>query len=80
MANPLNGFLSVLASTCRLVVCVIPPLLRLGLIDRPLGVVLGAVIGIVVASWSIGSSTRQDPPVGQDLGSTFGSLGARPWR
>ena len=49
MATPLKGFLSVLDSTCRLVVCVIPPLLGVGLIDRTGCVVLGAAIGIVVA-------------------------------
>ena len=53
MANPLNGFLRVLASTCRLIVCVIPPLLRLGMIDRTESVVLGAAIGIVVALRSL---------------------------
>ena len=44
-----KGFLDILASTCRLVGMIIPPLLRLGLIDRSGCVVLGAVIGIVVA-------------------------------
>ncbi|MCH7687259.1 MAG: hypothetical protein IH899_11355 [Planctomycetes bacterium] len=52
-ANMLRGFLDIYASTCRLVVCVIPPLLRLGWIDRSDCVVLGAVIGIVVALKSI---------------------------
>lgn len=38
-----------LVATCRVVCTVTPPLLRLGLIDRSTCVVLGAVIGLVVA-------------------------------
>ncbi len=44
----LRGFPGIFASICRIVVCVIPPLLRLGLIDRTECVAVGTVIGIVV--------------------------------
>ena len=47
--GPNNSAVNMLSSICRLVVSVIPTLLRLGLIDRFGCVVLGAVIGIVVA-------------------------------
>ena len=49
VAAPLNGLPSILASACRLLVFVIPSLIRLGLIDHSGCVVLGAVIGIVIA-------------------------------
>ena len=59
IVDSLKGFLGILASTWRLVVFVIPPLLRLGLIDRSGCVVLGAVIGIVVAVSSNRNGLRQ---------------------
>lgn len=52
------GFLDIFASTCRLVVCVIPPFLRAGLVDQAGCVFLGAVIGIIVALRSISSPKR----------------------
>ncbi len=55
----LKGFLDIFASTCHVVVFMIPPLLRLGLIDRSGCVVLGAVIGIVVAVSSNRNGLRQ---------------------
>ncbi len=51
--DALKDSLGIFASTCRLVVGVIPPLFRLGLIDRTGCVVLGAVIGIAVALRSL---------------------------
>ena len=53
IVKSLIGFLDILASTCRLVVMMIPPLFRLGLIDRTGCIVLGSSIGIVVAVKSI---------------------------
>ncbi len=48
-AGSLKDCLGTLDSTCRLVFSVLPPFIQLGLIDRSDCVVLGAVIGIVVA-------------------------------
>ncbi len=48
-----TGFIEIFVSLCQLVVCVIPPLLRLGLIDRTESVVLGDIIGMIVAVISI---------------------------
>ncbi len=45
----MQDLIPVVRTTCRIVVWVIPPLLRLGVIDRSGCIVLGAVIGIVVA-------------------------------
>jgi len=53
MASPLDGPVSIFALTCRLVVCVIPLLVRHGLIDRQGSVFLGALIGTAVALCSM---------------------------
>lgn len=81
MADPLEGSLSIYASTYRLIVCVVPPLLRLGLIDRPGCVLLGAVIGIVFALRSmrfgedkVGKGT--EPTRGSKFGSRFWVAGS----
>jgi len=78
MANKLQRCLSIFASTYRVVVWLIPSLLRLGLIDETECLLLGGLIGTVVACCSIRSPMRQDPPVGQDLGPTCGSRGVFP--
>ena len=70
MKNVRQNALSVVLSTCRLVVSVIPPLIQLGLIDQAGCIYFGAVIGIVVASMSIRLPKMREPPEGQDLGPT----------
>ena len=57
-ANALNGTPCIFACTYRVVVLFVPPLLSLGVLKQTGCVVLGAVIGIVVAAWSIRSSRR----------------------
>ena len=51
--NALKDMPSILGATCRHVVSVIPPLLHLGLIGETSCLVLGGVIGVVVALRSI---------------------------
>ncbi len=53
MADQMKGFLSILVSTCRIVACVIPSFIQLGLIDRTYCVLVGASIGIAVAVHSL---------------------------
>lgn len=53
MADSLRSSFSIFASTCRLVFSVLPPMIQIGVIDRSDCVLLGAVIGIVVAARSI---------------------------
>ena len=48
-ANALNGTPGIFACTYRIVVLFVPPLLSLGVLKQTGCVVLGAVIGIVVA-------------------------------
>ena len=55
----MQDLIPVVRITCRLVVCVIPPLIQLGLIDRSDCVVFGALIGIVVAVRSNRYSPRK---------------------
>ena len=74
-----KGLVSEHAWTWRIVFWIMPPLVRLGLIDGIGSMVLGGLIGIVVVFFrSNRSPRRQDPPVGQDLGPTFGSRGVFP--
>ncbi len=53
-----QSIVSIFSSTCRLVVSVIPPLLRLGLIDYSGCVAVGVAIGMVVAATSNRYSPR----------------------
>ena len=57
-----HGLVHFVRRTCRLIATVIPPLIRLGLIDQTGCVVLGAVIGIVVASMSILTGSELNDP------------------
>ena len=59
VAIPFKDYLCICVSTCYFVSDVIPPLLRLGLIDRTSCPILGAVIGIVVACRSIRSNSHK---------------------
>ena len=77
-AKALNGTPGILACTCRVVVLFVPPLLSLGILKQTGCIVLGVVIGIVVASLSIRTTKRQDPAVGRNLGPTSGSRGVFP--
>ena len=52
-ANALNSTPGIFACTYRVVVLFVPPLVSLGVLNQAGCVVLGAVIGIVVASRSI---------------------------
>ena len=74
----MRGLISVALVTSRLVVTIILPFLRVGLISRTECVLLGGIVGAVVAHRSIRSPTKRHPPVGQDLGPTFGSPGGVP--
>jgi hypothetical protein len=63
--------LRLLRTISDLVVLVIPPLMRLGWIDRSGCIVLGAMIGVVVAFLSIRLAAKQIPR-GSKFGSYFG--------
>ena len=52
-ANALNSTPGIFACTYRVVVLFVPPLLSLGVLKQTGCLMLGTVIGIVVACWSI---------------------------
>ena len=75
-ANALNGTPGIFACTYRVVVLFVPPLLSLGVLKQTGCVVLGAVIGIVVAVTSNRcgprcSNNETEPTRGSRFGSYF---------